>query len=183
MKKITLYTRTGDDGTTSLAGGTRISKCAPRIEAYGAVDELNAFLGLLAMALSDPDRHFVADIQRQLFVLGGALSIPPEKQMPEAFKIKQQSIDRMEEEIDRIDAQLPRLKSFTLPGGSKAAAYAHVCRTVCRRAEREVYRLAETDPVDTVVLCYINRLSDYLFILSRKLLYDARIDEIFLNND
>ena len=183
MKKSSLYTRTGDEGTTSLIGGKRVLKSDPRIEAYGAVDELNAFLGFLAVELKDTeDRSFVLGIQNRLFSLGCGLASPDDKQAAQMYKIEQLCIDRIEQEIDRIDMQLPRLKTFTVPGGSEAAARSHLCRTICRRAEREMYRLSGTEPVDPLALKYINRLSDYLFVLSRKLLYDEHIDEIFLDN-
>ena len=182
MKKSNVYTRAGDDGTTSLVGGERVPKSHCRIEVYGTVDELNAFLGLLSVALKeDEDRRFVSGIQRRLFAVGGYLATPgSEKGM---CKIEQQCIGRMEQEIDRIDAQLPRLKSFAIPGGSEAAARAHICRTVCRRAERAAYRLSESEPVDPIILKYLNRLSDYLFVLARKLLQNEEIDENFANND
>jgi cob(I)alamin adenosyltransferase len=183
MKKSILYTRTGDEGTTSLVGGKRISKCDCRLDAYGTVDELNAFLGLLSESLKIPhDRQFVGGEQNRLFMLGCCLATPNDAQTPEAFKLDSSCIEHIEQEIDRIDAQLPRLKSFAIPGGSEAAARAHVCRTVCRRAEREIYRLSEREPVDPLLLKYINRLSDYLFVLARKLLQDEQIDEIFWNN-
>lgn len=170
MKKSAVYTRTGDQGTTSLVGGQRVSKAHQRIESYGSTDELNAFIGLLTDALEDEtDKNFLRFVQHKLFTIGSYLATDPvSTELRVESKVTDESIGRIEQEIDRLDATLPKLSHFVLPGGGRSASLAHVCRTVCRRAERQIYRLAETDPVDDNVLKFINRLSDYLFVLARK---------------
>lgn len=170
MKKSVIYTGTGDKGTTSLVGGQRVSKASERIESYGTIDELNSFIGLLMTAMEEgPDTEFLSFVQHKLFNIGSYLATDQETteiQVPS--RVSEESVERMEREIDRIDGELPKMKVFILPGGCRSAALAHVCRTVCRRAEREIYRLAETAPVEDLVLKFINRLSDYLFVLARK---------------
>ena len=170
MKKSVIYTGTGDKGTTSLVGGQRVSKASDRIESYGTIDELNSFIGLLMTAMEEgPDTEFLSFVQHKLFNIGSYLATDQETteiQVPS--RVSEESVERMEREIDRIDGELPKMKAFILPGGCRSAALAHVCRTVCRRAEREIYRLAETAPVEDLVLKFINRLSDYLFVLARK---------------
>lgn len=170
MKKSSVYTRTGDRGTTSLVGGQRVSKAHQRIESYGSVDELNSFIGLLIDALGDEeDKKFLRFVQHKLFTVGSYLATDPQHtEVRVESRVTDQSIERIEQEIDRLDGGLPKLKRFVLPGGGRSASLAHVCRTVCRRAERQIYRLAETDPVEDNVLMFINRLSDYLFVLARK---------------
>lgn len=170
MKKSLVYTRTGDKGTTSLVGGQRVSKAHQRIESYGSIDELNSFLGLLIDSLSDEeDKEFLRFVQHKLFTLGSYLATDQENtELRVESKVTDESIARVEKEIDRLDGNLPKQTNFVLPGGGRSASLAHVCRTVCRRAEREIYRLAETDPVEENVLKFINRLSDYLFVLARK---------------
>ncbi len=170
MKKSVIYTGTGDKGTTSLVGGQRVSKASERIESYGTIDELNSFIGLLMTAMEEgPDTEFLSFVQHKLFNIGSYLATDQETteiQVPS--RVSEESVERIEREIDRIDSELPKMKAFILPGGCRSAALAHVCRTVCRRAEREIYRLAETAPVEDLVLKFINRLSDYLFVLARK---------------
>lgn len=170
MKKSVIYTGTGDKGTTSLVGGQRVSKASERIESYGTIDELNSFIGLLMTAMEEgPDTEFLSFVQHKLFNIGSYLATDQETteiQVPS--RVSEESVERMEREIDRIDGELPKMKAFILPGGCRSAALAHVCRTVCRRAEREIYRLVETAPVEDLVLKFINRLSDYLFVLARK---------------
>ncbi|WP_099463961.1 MULTISPECIES: cob(I)yrinic acid a,c-diamide adenosyltransferase [Parabacteroides] len=170
MEKSIIYTGTGDKGTTSLVGGQRVSKAHQRIESYGTVDELNSFIGLLMSSLEDQkDLDFLSFIQHKLFTIGSYLATD---QTTTELKIESQvtpeSIKRIEDEIDRIDGDLPKLRKFILPGGCRSAALAHVCRTVCRRAERQIYRLAETAEVEEPVLIFMNRLSDYLYVLARK---------------
>ena len=184
MKKSILYTRTGDNGTTSLVGGKRVPKGCQRIETYGTIDELNAFLGLLCAKLAnDDDKRFILSVQNRLFVLGGYLATPPEQGKAVPCPFTEARVDQLEKEIDRVDAALPALKAFCIPGGSEASALAHVCRTVCRRAEREMLRLSETEAIDPQAIKYTNRLSDYLFALSRKTLHDEQLNEFFYNND
>ncbi|MDR0893095.1 MAG: cob(I)yrinic acid a,c-diamide adenosyltransferase [Mediterranea sp.] len=183
MKKSLVYTKTGDRGTTSLVGGTRVLKTNIRLHAYGTVDELNAYLGLLATYLADTDLNFVLFVQNKLFTIGSNLATDLEKmELREASIIKERDVKRIEEEIDRIDEQLPQLHAFVLPGGVRGAAVCHVCRTVCRRAERHILTLSETFPVSPEVLAFINRLSDYLFVLARKMNFEKQNGEIFWNN-
>ncbi|OAV67426.1 Cob(I)yrinic acid a,c-diamide adenosyltransferase [Bacteroidales bacterium Barb6XT] len=170
MKKSNVYTKGGDKGSTSLVGGVRVSKAGLRIESYGTVDELNSFAGLLITVLGDEkDRDFLLFVQHKLFTIGSYLATDREKtELRIESMVTPESIERIEREIDRIDEGLPAMKSFLLPGGSRPAALAHVCRTVCRRAERDICRLAETTEVETPLLVFINRLSDYFFVLARK---------------
>ena len=159
-----IYTRTGDGGTTGLASGSRVAKDAPRIEAIGAVDELNSALGtLLAEALPDAARACLDNVQNDLFDCGGELSLPGHPIMTKAH------VDRLERELDRLNAGLPPLKEFILPAGSRAAALAHMARAVCRRAERRLVSLSRKQKIAPVLLAYINRLSDLLFVLARDL--------------
>ena len=159
-----IYTRTGDGGTTGLADGSRVAKDAPRIEAIGAVDELNSALGvLLAETLPDAVRSCLDSAQNDLFDLGGELSVPGHAIMSKAH------VDRLERELDRLNAGLPPLKDFVLPAGTRAAALAHVARTVCRRAERRVVSLARKQKTGPAIPAYLNRLSDLLFVLAREL--------------
>lgn len=170
MKKSMVYTKTGDEGTTSLVGGKRVPKTDKRIETYGTTDELNAFTGLLITEISEKeDVDFLRFVQHLLFTVGSYLATDPESTgLKTASKISPASISRIEQEIDRIDSQLPPMKHFILPGGNRAAALAHVCRTVCRRAERQIYGLKETATLEELVLIFVNRLSDYFFVLARK---------------
>ncbi|MDR1257856.1 MAG: cob(I)yrinic acid a,c-diamide adenosyltransferase [Tannerellaceae bacterium] len=170
MKKSIVYTKTGDRGTTSLVGGKRVSKADKRIESYGATDELNSFVGLLMTEVNEKeDIDFLQFIQHKLFTIGSYLATDREStELRIESRVTPESITRIEEEIDRIDGELPQMNNFVLPGGCRSAALAHVCRTVCRRAERQIYRLHETDEVEEPVLVFINRLSDYFFVLARK---------------
>jgi cob(I)alamin adenosyltransferase len=159
-----IYTRTGDSGTTGLADGSRVAKDAPRIEAIGAVDELNSVIGvLLGEALPQDVHRCLTDVQHDLFDLGGELSVPGHAILSEAH------ITRLEGLLDRFNAALPPLKDFVLPGGSRAAGCAHVARTVCRRAERRVVTLAGREDAPPFAVRYLNRLSDLLFVLARVL--------------
>jgi cob(I)alamin adenosyltransferase len=164
-KRLTkIYTRTGDDGTTGLADGSRLTKAAPRIEAMGVVDELNSFIGaLLSEDLPSAAKECLAGVQNDLFDLGGELSVPGHTIMTEAHS------ERLEAALDAFNASLPPLQEFILPGGSRAASLAHVARTVCRRAERALVLLARSDPLPPPLLQYLNRLSDLLFVLARVL--------------
>ena len=184
MKKSLIYTKTGDRGTTSLVGGTRVPKTHDRLEAYGTVDELNSFLGLLVTYLTDEhDRAFVQQVQDMLFVIGSHLATDQSKmQLRQASVVTPERVETVEREIDRLDSRLPQLTAFVLPGGSRGAAVCHVCRTVCRRAERRILALAEQVEIAPELLAYVNRLSDYLFVLSRKINGDAKKEEIFWNN-
>ena len=184
MKKSLLYTRTGDGGSTSLVGGTRVPKTDARLEAYGTVDELNAQLGLLMTYLqAEQDRNFLQCVQNILFVIGSNLATDTEKvNLKEASLLSVSHVETLEQEIDRVDNLLPRQRAFILPGGSRGAAVCHVCRTVCRRAERRILALAQQVDVAPELLAYINRLSDYLFVLSRKINLEEKKEEIFWEN-
>lgn len=181
MKKSTLYTRTGDLGTTSLVDGSRVSKSSPRLEAYGTVDELNSWMGVLATDSQLPAdcRPLILIIQNRLFDLGAYLAtpLPADGLMPQAATLDRQAISAIEAEIDRLDDAVPALRKFVLPGGTQLSAWCHVARTVCRRAERHCIALAADTYVDSNVIRYINRLSDYLFILSRYVNLRAGIAE------
>ena len=176
-----IYTRTGDAGTTSLVGGTRVAKTAPRLEAYGTVDELNSAIGLLiALGLPDSDTAgTLLTVQHRLFDLGAQLATEPEsKYQPEG--ITPADIAALETHIDRLDATLPRHNRFILPGGTPSAAQAHVARTVCRRAERRILALAEAGiSVPAEAVAYVNRLSDYLFIVARHCCVATGAPEIY----
>jgi len=188
MSKI--YTKTGDEGMTSLVGGERVSKCSPRLESYGTVDELNSNIGVLVACMAEKearnndegtaDRSFLCNVQRGLFTVGGYLATDTSKrETTKGTTVTPEMVDEVEKEIDRLTALLKPQRAFILPGGCLAAAYAHICRTVCRRAERDVLRLQESGvEVDTNVKKYLNRLSDYFFVLSRKLNADAGVEDV-----
>lgn len=166
-----VYTKCGDDGTTSLIGGVRVKKTNARIEAYGTVDELSAQLGMLASFMKDgSDKDVIVRTQRNLFTVGAYLATDKtQTPLAPSYTLDQEEVEALEREIDGILAQIPQQTAFILPGGCHEAAIAHVCRTVCRRAERRIFFLAETTKISPAVLQYINRLSDYLFVLARKL--------------
>lgn len=187
-----LYTRTGDRGTTALVGGTRVAKNSPRVNAYGTVDELNAHIGLVhahicPIAGAVEDACLLIRINKVMFSLGAYLATPspqvePDQPLPAdlpAPAIDESEIEALEHAIDRLDASVPPQRTFILPGGTVAASVAHVARTVCRRAERAVLDLADTgEYVHPLVIRYINRLSDYLFILARSLNHLAGVADI-----
>ena len=161
-----IYTRGGDKGQTSLGDGSRVSKLDGRIEAFGAVDELNAALGLvLAGDLPDELRGVIARVQNELFDVGADLSVPAG--VDGRLRVEQSMVDRLERDCDLFNAELPELRSFVLPGGTEAAARLHVARTLCRRAERDVLRAAAKHDLGPLVAVYLNRLSDLLFVLAR----------------
>lgn len=180
MKKSGIYTRTGDQGMTSLVGGVRVSKLHPRLEAYGTVDELNSQIGLLITYITDEtERACLTEIQRKLFSVGSYLATDQEQRsLREQSRIGPEEVEQLEQAIDRIDSELPPLRLFVLPGGALGAAVCHVCRTVCRRAERRILALGEMCEIDSNLLAYVNRLSDYLFVLSRKINILEECDEI-----
>jgi len=175
-----LYTKTGDKGETGLIGGTRVPKNDVRIEAYGTIDELNSFVGLLTTyQIPEKDRLFLRTIQNNLFSIGSFLATDTTKVALHSISmLKKETISLIEEEIDRLDATLPALSSFVLPGGSQTGALSHICRTVSRRAERRLFDLNEFYQVDSQISIYINRLSDYFFALSRYLTLAAGAEEI-----
>jgi cob(I)alamin adenosyltransferase len=165
MKKSRIYTKTGDRGTTALVGGARVSKTHVRLEAYGTVDELNSLIGWLACEVKDAAlRDALRFVQHKLFSVGAYLATDAEKPRCD---ISPKDITRLEEQIDLLDGNLPPLRRFVLPGGNEAAARAHICRTVARRAERNAYRVAEQLEVADEALIFLNRLSDFLFVLAR----------------
>ncbi len=177
MGKFKIYTKTGDAGQTSLVGGTRVPKNHARIEAYGTVDELNVYVGLLRDLLEKEETiRELIKTQENLFVLGSWLAYDGKKKvaLPE---LRQEDIDFLENRIDEMEKTLPELKSFILPGGHTAVSTCHICRVVCRRAERQIIGLMENNEINPLHLTYLNRLSDYFFVLSRSLSLEFRITE------
>ena len=174
-----IYTKKGDSGTTGLLGGTRLPKHHLRIESYGTVDELNAFIGALRdHDLSEYQKELLLHIQEDLFTIGSHLAADPEKNKMTLPEVGEASILELEKEMDRIDEQLPEMKFFVLPGGHPAVSAAHICRTICRRAERLCAALNEEQALNSIILTYLNRLSDYFFVLSRQLTQDFNAEEI-----
>lgn len=173
-----IYTKGGDKGQTSLIGGTRVPKHHIRIESYGTVDELNSWIGVLRDTIEDAAvKSLLIEIQDRLFTIGSLLAADPEKSKMKLPELHEDDVKLLEKEIDAIDAAVPPMKSFVLPGGHLAVSHCHVARCVCRRAERNVIHLSETAPVSELILQYMNRLSDYLFMLSRKLTQDLGVEE------
>ncbi len=176
-----IYTKTGDKGTTSLIGGTKVSKSHLRIEAYGTVDELNSYTGLCRDIFDDTtSQQTLKEVQDRLFTIGSSLACDPEKepkmQIPD---LKEQDVELLEKEIDRMNEVLPEMKNFILPGGHPTVSHLHIARCVCRRAERCCVRLnEESNHTDEIVIKYLNRLSDYLFVLSRYAGYLLKAEEI-----
>lgn len=174
-----IYTKTGDEGTTALFGGKRVKKYNPRIEAYGTVDELNSFIGLVRdQHIEKGMKEVLLTVQERLFTLGAALAADPEKLNLKKPDLLDADIELLEQEMDKMDAVLPELKNFILPGGHTAVSYCHIARCVCRRAERLVVQLSEGETVAPIILIYLNRLSDYLFVCSRKIAFDLKVEEI-----
>jgi cob(I)alamin adenosyltransferase len=173
-----VYTKKGDQGTTGLIGGTRILKSSLRIEAYGTVDELNSYVGLLR-DLCENEILFtqLLEIQDRLFTLGSHLAADPVKSKMKLPEIFSEDVENLENWMDEMDEQLEPMRFFVLPGGHPTVSYCHIARCVCRRAERIVVDLNQTEPVDAVIMKYLNRLSDYIFVLSRKLTKDLNADE------
>ncbi|NNM95359.1 MAG: cob(I)yrinic acid a,c-diamide adenosyltransferase [Bacteroidia bacterium] len=176
---LKIYTKTGDKGQTSLLGGTRLPKHHIRIEAYGTVDELCAWLGLLRDMMSDKCLgESIIYIQDRLFTINSSLASDPHKSKVKIPYIVEEDITMLEKEIDAMDNVLPEMKSFVIPGGHITVSHCHIARCVCRRAERKVVQLAGTEKVDEIIIRYLNRLSDYLFMLCRKLTSDLKAEEI-----
>ncbi len=163
-----IYTKTGDSGKTSLLGGTRVSKADLRIESYGSIDELNSWLGVIRDSAPRSFQESIKRIQNILFSIGSQLAADPEKNKMKLPEVSEEEILWLESEMDLMNELLPELKNFILPGGDLLVSYTHVARCVCRRAERCSVRLADVAPVSEVILKYLNRLSDYLFVLSRR---------------
>jgi cob(I)alamin adenosyltransferase len=176
-----IYTKSGDKGETSLFGGKRLPKDHLRIEAYGTIDELNACLGLVRDGVPKKNqllRDFLKHTQDTLFTIGSNLAMDPEKPSPYIQMIDTSEITALETEIDKMEAALPPLKNFILPGGHATVSFCHLARTVCRRAERNSVALQHTEAVPPLIIEYLNRLSDYLFVLSRQLGKDLKVEEI-----
>jgi cob(I)alamin adenosyltransferase len=173
-----IYTKTGDKGLTSLIGGTRVPKHHIRIESYGTVDELNSYVGLIRdQALTEHDKQILKQIQDRLFTIGASLAADPEKSKMVLPDLHDSDVALLEQEMDLMNEELPELRHFILPGGSNAISFCHIARCVCRRAERITVHLAEESFVDVKVNIYLNRLSDYLFTLARKIGNDHEIPE------
>jgi cob(I)alamin adenosyltransferase len=178
---LKIYTKTGDNGTTSLIGGTKVPKSHLRIESYGTVDELNSYLGLCIDLLSDADaQKILREVQDRLFTIGSALACDPVKEpgmkLPD---LKETDVQLLENEIDRMTAALPPMKNFILPGGHTTLSHLHIARCVCRRTERHCVRLElEGEEVAPLIIQYLNRLSDYLFVLSRYIGQVLNVPEI-----
>lgn len=175
-----IYTKTGDKGMTSLVGGTRVAKNSVRLEAYGGVDELNSYLGFIrSFEIDAVAKQEIVAIQNILFSVGGNLATDTTVEGLEVkLVVKEEDVTHLEQAMDKMDMELPPLMSFILPGGDPAAAVCHIARTVCRRVERRILDVAEEYPVDELLIKYINRLSDYLFVLARKLAFDAGVEEV-----
>jgi cob(I)alamin adenosyltransferase len=178
---LKIYTKTGDRGTTSLIGGTKVPKSHIRIEAYGTVDELNSYIGLCKDLLADnQSKPILQEIQDRLFTMGSSLACDPEKEPKMKIPdLKETDITRLEEEIDRMHETLPPMKSFILPGGHPSVSHLHIARCICRRAERCCVRLElEREEVESIIIKYLNRLSDYLFVLARYIAHQLKAEEI-----
>jgi cob(I)alamin adenosyltransferase len=173
-----IYTKKGDEGDTSLIGGTMVPKYHLRIEAYGTVDELNAYIGLIRTFITGPEQHILSKIQDRLFTTGASLASDPEHSKMSTPDLKNEDVELLENEMDRMNESLPELKNFVLPGGHQANSFCHVARCVCRRAERHVVELARHEVVNVLVVKYLNRLSDYLFVLARKISHDLGVEEV-----
>ena len=181
-----IYTKTGDSGTTALFGGTRVPKDHIRIESYGTVDELNSYIGLIRDQEMDPQyKEILIEIQDRLFTIGAILATPPEKEVRKNGELRLQKlgisnsdIELLEKEIDTMDESLPPMTHFVLPGGHTTVSHCHIARCVCRRAERLAVHLDHNEPVNENAIRYLNRLSDYLFVLARKLSHDLSAQEV-----
>lgn len=173
-----VYTKKGDQGETSLIGGTRVLKSSLRIEAYGTVDELNSYIGVVSDAFDHAhSRSILKEVQDRLFTIGSILASAPDSKMivPD---LKDSDVELLEKEMDAMNEGLPELRAFILPGGNIASSYAHLARCVCRRAERIIVDLAQTEDIEALTISYINRLSDYFFVLSRYILHVNNGEEV-----
>ncbi len=180
-----IYTKTGDGGKTSLFGGKRVDKNSTRLEAYGTVDELNSVLGIaIVSGVDEKIKGILTNLQNQLFLLGSDLATPLDenKIKIEIHRVSQKSVGLLENWIDKLEDELPDIKTFILPGGTTGAAYLHFARTVCRRAERKTVELAGKEPINEFVVKYLNRLSDLLFVLARYENFKKNIPDVSWNN-
>lgn len=174
-----VYTKKGDSGTTQLIGGTRVVKSSMRIEAYGTVDELNSYLGLIRdQAVKESQAEQLLEIQDRLFTMGSLLATDPKGTKMKLPQLQDSDIESLESWIDEMEETLEPMTSFVLPGGHSAVSFCHIARCVCRRAERIVVDLNENEKIEPIILTYLNRLSDYMFVLSRKLTLDLKANEI-----
>lgn len=174
-----IYTKTGDKGKTSLFGGSKVSKAHLRIESYGTIDELNSYVGLVRdQAVNAGRKDELVEIQDRLFTIGSILATEPGNTKVKIPALEEADVEFLESKIDEMDEQLPPMKSFILPGGHQAVSFCHVARCVCRRAERLVIELDDSEPVPSKVYQYLNRLSDYLFVLARKMSAELNADEV-----
>ena len=181
-----VYTKTGDTGTTALFGGTRVPKHHIRIESYGTVDELNSHIGLIRdQEINQLYKEVLIEVQDRLFTVGAILATPPEKETLkngekrlQNLGIQESDIEYLENQIDAMEESLPQMTHFVLPGGHTTVSYCHIARCVCRRAERLAVHLNDIEPTDELVIKYLNRLSDYLFVLARKLSHDLNAEEV-----
>ncbi|RSK47683.1 cob(I)yrinic acid a,c-diamide adenosyltransferase [Hymenobacter rigui] len=174
-----IYTKTGDKGLTSLIGGTRVPKSSLRIECYGTVDELNSYIGLVRdQEVNAARRPLLKEIQDRLFTIGASLASDPEKSKMKIPDLHAEDVALLEQEMDRLNEGLPELRVFILPGGHQSVSFAHVARCVCRRAERLVIQLQEDSFVAELVVMYLNRLSDFLFVLSRQMAHELQAEEV-----
>ncbi len=173
-----IYTKTGDKGTTALFGGKRVSKADLRIDTYGTVDELNSYIGLVRdQEVNVKRKNILIEIQDRLFTIGSILATEPGNTKVKVPALSEQDVTFLEKEIDEMETQLPPMKSFVLPGGHQSVSFCHVARTVCRRAERLVIAMDGQEKVDPLIVQYLNRLSDYLFVLSRKMTAELGAEE------
>lgn len=185
-RNMKVYTKTGDQGTTALFGGDRVPKDHIRIESYGTVDELNSWIGLIRDQQIDTHyQEVLIEVQDRLFTIGAILATPPAKEVLkngtrrlENLGLEERDITLLENEIDAMEAALPQMTHFVLPGGHTTVSYCHIARCVCRRAERLAVHLSHDEPVSDLAIKYMNRLSDYLFVLARKLTADLRAEEV-----
>ncbi|MCK5370565.1 MAG: cob(I)yrinic acid a,c-diamide adenosyltransferase [Cyclobacteriaceae bacterium] len=174
-----IYTKTGDKGKTSLLGGTRVSKSHERINAYGTIDELNSFLGLVSdLDHNDERAKFIQNIQSRLFTIGSSLAAESDKVKEFKPDLEDNDVKDLELAIDGMNVSLAPMKNFILPGGNQLVSTTHIARTVCRRAERLIIKLSESEDIEEIITKYLNRLSDYLFVLARKQGYDLKVEEI-----
>jgi cob(I)alamin adenosyltransferase len=177
-EKAKIYTKGGDTGETSLLGGTRVLKSHERVEAYGTLDELNSFIGLLRdQPIREPYRRILQKVQENLFVAEALIAVDPARPAPQLPPLSEAEIALLEQEIDLMTAEMPPLNAFILPGGHPSVSHCHIARTVCRRAERAVIRLKQKEEVDLIIIRYLNRLSDYLFTLARRIGQDVKAEE------
>jgi cob(I)alamin adenosyltransferase len=174
-----IYTKTGDKGTTSLIGGTRLSKAHVRIDAYGTVDELNSYIGMLRdQPVNENRRELLKEIQDRLFTIGSHLASESDQNKRILPDLSEHDVTVLESAMDLIDSQVPPLRAFVLPGGHPSVSFGHIARTVCRRSERAVIHLQQGEEVEEIVIRYLNRLSDYLFMLCRAMTYELNIEEV-----